>query len=204
MSKQQTYDRIAGLYDLLDLPFEHFRYRHLRPAIFQDLSGKLLDAGVGTGRNVAHYPDAATVTGIDLSPVMLRRARRRAELLGRAVDLRRMDVLALDFDDGQFDGLVSTFLFCVLEDAHQVQALRELRRVCRPGGTIRILEYALSENPWRRFIMRLWAPWVRYAYGAAFDRNTEQYLAAAGLELVEMRFVKGDIVKLLTLRPLLP
>ena len=49
--------------------------------------------------------------------------------------------------------------------------------------------------------MKIWAPWVRRAYGAEFDRNTEQYLDAAGLELVDRRFLYRDIIKLLTIRP---
>jgi hypothetical protein len=49
--------------------------------------------------------------------------------------------------------------------------------------------------------MRLWAPWVRFAYGAAFDRDTEHHVAAAGFDLVERRFLFRDIVKLLVLRP---
>jgi hypothetical protein len=49
--------------------------------------------------------------------------------------------------------------------------------------------------------MKLWAPWVRFVYGAEFDRDTEQYLKAAGLVLVEKRFVYKDIIKILTVRP---
>lgn len=49
--------------------------------------------------------------------------------------------------------------------------------------------------------MKLWAPWVRFAYGAEFDRNTEQYLEAAGLDLVEKKFLYKDIIKLLRVRP---
>jgi hypothetical protein len=48
--------------------------------------------------------------------------------------------------------------------------------------------------------MRLWAPWVRLLYGAAFDRNTEHYIGAAGLELIDSRFVFKDMIKLLVLR----
>ena len=73
----QRYQRIAPFYDLLDLPFEYRRYRQLRPLLFQGLSGVLLDAGVGTGRNFPFYPPRARVLGIDLSPAMLRRAERR-------------------------------------------------------------------------------------------------------------------------------
>jgi ubiquinone/menaquinone biosynthesis C-methylase UbiE len=173
----------------------------LRRVLFDGLSGTLLDAGVGTGRNFPFYPDGSKVTGIDLSPAMLDRARRRKDKLGTAVDLREMNVMEMDFADDSFDGIVSTFLFCVLDAEHQQPALEELRRVCHPGGTIRILEYAFSENPLRRFIMKLWAPWVRFVYGAEFDRHTEQYLEGAGLDLVEKKFLYRDIIKLLTVRP---
>ena len=201
IGKQRTYDRIARFYDIIDLPFEQVRYKPLRRVLFDGLDGALLDAGVGNGRNFPFYPRTSRVTGIDLSPAMLERARRRKEKLGTSVSLHEMNVMALDFADDRFDSIVSTFLFCVLDAEHQQPALEELRRVCRPGGTIRILEYSLSEIPLRRLIMKLWAPWVRFAYGAAFDRHTEQYLEAAGLDLVESKFLYKDIIKLLTLRP---
>ncbi|HER27265.1 MAG TPA: class I SAM-dependent methyltransferase, partial [Rhodospirillales bacterium] len=195
MNKQKTYDRIARLYDLLDFPFEHFRYKPVRKILFEGLTGDLLDAGVGTGRNFPHYPKDAKVTGIDLSPAMLGRARWRRDELGTVVDLREMNVMELDFPDDRFDSIVSTFLFCVLDHESQQPALEELRRVCRPDGVIHILEYAMSQRPVRRFVMKLWAPWVRYAYGAEFDRNTEQYLEAAGLELIKSTFLYKDVIK---------
>ena len=201
MHKQETYDRVGRLYDLLDLPFEHGRYKPLRRTLFDGVSGSLLDAGVGTGRNFPYYPAGSPVVGIDLSPAMLMRAQRRRNALGTAVELREMNVMEMEFSDDSFDAVVSTFLFCVLDAKDQEPALKELRRVCRPNGTIHILEYAYSENPWRRFVMKLWAPWVRFAYGAEFDRNTEQYLNGAGLELVERVFLYKDIIKLLTVRP---
>jgi SAM-dependent methyltransferase len=74
------YQRIAPFYDPLDFPFEHRRYHHLRPQLIQGLSGRILDAGVGTERNIAYYPAGASVVGIDLSPAMPSRADRRAGL----------------------------------------------------------------------------------------------------------------------------
>ncbi len=197
----KTYKSIARLYDILDLPFEHGRYKPLRRVLFSGLKGELLDAGVGTGRNFPFYPDGSRVTGIDLSPAMLDRAMQRRDRMGIAVDLRQMNVMKMDFADDSFDGIISTFLFCVLDTACQQPALEELCRVCRPDGTIHILEYDISENPMRRFIMKLWAPWVRFAYGAEFNRNTEQYLDAAGLDLIEKKFLYKDIIKLLSVRP---
>ena len=198
---RKRYNRLAPYYDFLDLPFEHSRYRALRPDLFKGVSGTILDAGVGTGRNMPFYPDGSQVTGIDLSPAMLAQARKRRAALDKDVALVEMNVLATAFPDQYFDAIVSTFLFCVLDDDLQLPALRELARICKPGGELRFFEYAYSKHPVRRFVMRLWAPWVRLMYGATFDRQTEQYIPQAGLELVETRFLYKDTLKLIVARP---
>ena len=200
MSKQKVYSRIARVYDVLDLPFEYGRYRPFRQQLFGGLEGRILDAGVGTGRNMTFYPEGTEVTGIDLSKAMLGRAQKRRERLQKRVDLLEMDVLRTTFPDDHFDAVVATFLFCVLEPEDQLPALKELCRITRPGGEIRILEYAYSRKPVKRFIMHLWAPWVRWLYGAAFDRNTERYVPRAGLRVAQFRFLFQDIIKLLILK----
>jgi ubiquinone/menaquinone biosynthesis C-methylase UbiE len=194
------YQRIAPLYDLLDLPFEHGRYRRIRPLLFEGLSGHILDAGVGTGRNFPFYPPSATVLGIDISPAMLNRAERRRSSANAAVELRQMDVASLDLPEASFDAAVATFLFCVLRDEAQMPALRELGRVVKPGGEIRLLEYVRPTGTLRRVIAKFWEPWVAWAYGASFDRHTERYLPEAGLELIEARFVVDDLIKLISAR----
>ncbi len=194
------YQRIAPFYDVLDLPFERRRYRALRPLMFEDLGGRLLDAGVGTGRNCAFYPPEAIVCGIDASPAMLAHARRRCPAVSAAGRLYCMDVTELKFPAGSFDAAVASFLFCVLPDRLQVPALRELGRVVKPRGLIRLLEYVRPQGTLRRLTSRIWQPWIAWAYGAGFDRDTEKYAPAAGLDLVESRYVVDDLVKLLTLR----
>ena len=183
----QRYRRIARFYDLLDLPLERKRHRPLRPLMFQGLSGHILDAGVGTGRNFLFYPPGATVVGLDISPAMLAEAERRLNEATAPVELLGMDVTRLDFPDASFDAAVATFLFCALDKKLQVPGLRELGRVVKPGGPIRLLEYVRPSGPWRRFLTRLWQPWIAWAYGASFDRNTEAYIRPAGLELVETK-----------------
>ena len=125
-SNLERYQRIAPFYDLLDLPFEYGRYRHIRPLLFRGLSGRLLDAGVGTGRNFPFYPRGSEVVGIDLSPAMLARAERRRGTAAVSVQLQQMDVTRLTFPNGSFDGAIATFLFCTLPDDLQVPALKEL------------------------------------------------------------------------------
>lgn len=99
ISNLARYERIAPFYDLLDAPFERRRYRALWPLLFQGLTGRLLGAGIGTGRNFPCYPHGATVVGIELSPAMLACAELRRNQAAASVELRQMDVTALDFPD---------------------------------------------------------------------------------------------------------
>jgi ubiquinone/menaquinone biosynthesis C-methylase UbiE len=117
---------------------------------------------------------------------MLARARRRCPTVSEAGRLYRMDVTELAFPTGSFDGAVATFLFCVLPDQLQVPALRELERVVKPGGLIRLLEYVRPQGKLRRLISRIWQPWIGWAYGASFYRQTERHVPEAGLELVQI------------------
>jgi ubiquinone/menaquinone biosynthesis C-methylase UbiE len=194
------YERIAPFYDFLDLPFEYGRYRHIRPLLFNGLSGRILDAGVGTGRNIRFYPASASVVGIDISPGMLARAEQRAKQAGRSVDLRQMDVTSLGFPDGSFDAAVASFLFCVLPNELQEPALREVTRVVKPDGIVRLVEYVRPTGALRAFKAKLWEPWMAWAYGAGFDRRTEDHAREIGLEIEESRFVVADLMKLISIR----
>lgn len=197
----RRYQRIAPFYDLLDLPFEYGRYRKIRPLLFEGLSGSILDAGVGTGRNMPFYPSGSRVVGVDLSPGMLARACARRAQSTASVELLEMDVTQLKFADESFDAAVATFLFCTLPDELQIPALRELGRVVKPGGVIRLLEYTRPNGRLRQLITKLWEPWVHWAYGAGFDRRTEQYVPEAGLRLVSARFVQDDLIRLIEASP---
>jgi ubiquinone/menaquinone biosynthesis C-methylase UbiE len=200
LSGLDRYERIAPFYDLLDQPFEWKRYRALRPLLFESLTGRLLDAGVGTGRNFPFYPAASAVVGIDISPAMLARAERRRAQSRAALELMQMDVTDLPFAAGSFDAAVSSFLFCVLPDEQQVPALRTLGRMVKPGGPIRLLEYVRPAASLRRVLARIWEPWMHFAYGASFDRHTEQRVPEAGLRVVSSRFVVPDLIKLIDVR----
>src|SRR5260370_22808791 len=164
------YERIAPFYDLLDRPFERRRYHALRPLLFQNLKGRLLDAGIGSGRNCEFYPPETIVSGIDTSPAMLARARRRCPILSAGGRLYRMDVTALEFPAASFDAAVATFLLCVLPESQQVPALRELDRVVKPGGLIRLLEYVRPRGALPRVVAAVWDPLHPRAFGAQFHR----------------------------------
>ena len=146
------------------------------------------------------YPAGPTVIEVDLSPAMLARARQRARRLGRMVELHQMDITSLTFADQSFDAAVSSFLFCVLPDEIQVSALREIARVLKPKGTLRLLEYVRPQGALRAVIARLWEPWMAWAYGAGFDRRTEEHVVRTGFEILESRFVVDDLITLISAR----
>lgn len=198
---QARYSRVAPLYDVLDWPFEWARYRRLRCLLCADLRGAILEAGVGTGRNLAYYPAGTHVTGIDVSPSMLARAASRPLPSGVAAELETSDVTATGFAAGQFDAVVASFVVCVLPGPLRVPALTELARVCRHDGELRLLEYQRSQTPGRRGLQRLWAPYVRWAFGAEFDVDLDGLIQQADLSVIESRYVVADIIRIVRLRP---
>ena len=199
-SVRDTYERTAPFYDILDWPFEVARYRRIRPLLFEGLSGRLLDVGVGTGRNIPYYPPGSDVTGIDLSPAMLVRARRRAERSRRVVGLVCMDVGRTAFADATFDCAVASFVFCVMPAGAAPLALRELARVVRAGGTIRMLDFIRPAGRARGALARLWEPWMRFVFAARFEGVLAPDIESAGLEIVGSDMVVPDLIRMLTLR----
>jgi len=201
LNARKTYERIAFLYDLMDAPYEIGWKRALRRRMFEGLRGAILDAGCGTGCNFTAYPLGARASGCDASVAMLERARARAEKLGVDVELRRSDLTRLDWPDGKFDAVVATFVFACIEDHEQLPALKELRRVCKPNGEIRIIDYRLSSRPLARTRQRVMSGWLNNAFATTYTPNTEAYFGEAGLAVVEAKFLRGDVVKMIRLRP---
>ncbi len=189
----RTYERIAPFYDLIDLPFELGRYRSLRPMLFRGLDGRLLDAGVGTGRNSAFYPLGSEVFGVDSSPAMLERAARRCMKARSRVHLKRMDLTKLEFPDSFVDAAVASFVFCTMTPEARLAALQSLARVVRSGGRVRLLEYAPARTSFRRVLARAWQPWVKWAFGAQLAQDVEPELAKASLHVIRSRYVTSSI-----------
>jgi ubiquinone/menaquinone biosynthesis C-methylase UbiE len=195
MDYRKRYDLLAPIYDTMDAA-EHMYKRRVRKDLFAGLSGNILDAGIGTGRNIAYYPPGANVTGFDVSPEMMLRARER-----RDMPFIAGDIMHIAFRDNVFDAVVAAFTMSSLDESLQAQALSEFKRVCKPGGEVRILDYRLSDKPFWRAGMRVWSMWEKRVFGCSFERHTERYLSVAGLEPVSDRFVVGDFVRILTARP---
>lgn len=190
---RSKYQKTSWVYDLLDAPWER-EYRKWRPEILRDVGGRVLEAGVGTGRNLFHYPPAVALTAIDLSPGMLRMARQRAEKARCRIDLQEADATRLSpFADGTFDWYISTFMYCVMPDSLQPLALQEMARVLKRGGRFRLIEILYSRDRFLRLRQKLLAPFVELVYGARFDRKTMDHLRAiSSLRILGTTFLKAD------------
>lgn len=195
------YNRLAPIYDLMDFLPEQ-RFAGWRKQLWARITpGRILEVGVGTGKNFPYHPPGAEVTGIDLSERMLAQARRKAEKLGYDLDLRQMDAQQLDFPDNTFDAAVATFVFCSVPDAER--GLRELARVVRPDGHIILLEHVRIDRPAIIGKLMDWLdPLVVRVMGAHINRRTAETVQRAGLavEQVETLAPQG-LVKLIMARP---
>ena len=198
LSLRAKYNVTAMFYDILDYPWERI-YREWRPLLLGDLRGKVLEAGVGTGRNFQHYHAGVELTGVDLSDVMLRKAARKVKKASCTIELLHDDASILSqVDSNKYDWILSTFLCCVMPDEFQPMALEQFARVLKPGGKFRFLEMIYSKNRAIRRRQDFFTPFVEKVYGARFDRKTVQYIEdSAELDITSKRFLKDDVYLLI-------
>ncbi len=191
------YQRIAPMYDRMEALSER-RFRPWRQKLWALVHGpRVLEVGVGTGKNMPFWPRDVNMTAIDLTPGMLKQARHRADELKLKVDLRLGDVQALDFPDASFDTAVATFVFCSVPDP--VLGLRELKRIAKPGGQIVLLEHMRSPHEIIGRIMDVLNPLVVRMMGANINRRTVENVQKAGLIIDRVEDLgMGGIVKLIT------
>lgn len=172
----EGYDRSMRLQDRLwDIPSG-------RAWACGELSGHVLEQGIGTGLNLPFYPEGTHLTGVDLSPAMLERARERANVLGRRVGLLEGDVTALPFPDASFDAVASTLTLCTIPDP--VAAVREALRVCRPGGRLRFFEHGRSRYRLVVWVEALLEPLMLRLEADRLLLEPDQVLQEAGAEIV--------------------
>lgn len=177
---ERVYSKLATVYDLVFGPALHpGRLVAIERMGIRD-GDRVLEVGVGTGINASLYPRSCHVTGIDLSGSMLEKARERVareEL--RHVRLLEMDAASLTFADETFDIVYAPYLVSVVPDP--VRVVQEMRRVCKRGGRIVILNHFRSSNPILSRIERAISPFTVHI-GFKSDLDLPAFLAQASLQ----------------------
>lgn len=165
-----------------------------RREALEPVRGKILEVGIGTGRNLSHYPaEVREITGVDPNIGMLRQLAKRQAGARVNVKVEHASAEALPFENDSFDTVVSTHVLCSLSD--RSAALSEILRVLRPEGRFVFLEHGLSPDPeiakWQR---RLNPVQQRFAAGCLLDVPVREEIEAAGFsfENLKMGYQKGE------------
>jgi phosphatidylethanolamine/phosphatidyl-N-methylethanolamine N-methyltransferase len=184
---ERVYERLASVYDLIFGPTLHPGRLHARDRMVISPGDRILEVGVGTGINAALYPSHCHITGIDLSTSMLDKARERVARQGLTnVRLLEMDAANLTFADNSFDTVYAPYLVSVVPDP--VKVVTEMRRVCRPGGRIVILNHFRSANPVLSKVEQTISPFTVHI-GFKSDLDLPGFLAQADLQPISIEKV---------------
>ncbi len=171
------YDRSIGFFERRLVGTSH------RPWACSRATGQVLEVAVGTGLNLAHYPEGVSLTGLDLTPEMLEIARQRAREIGRDVTLKEGDAHSLPFADGSFDTVVCTYSLCGIPDPNR--ALSEMKRVLRPGGKLVLVDHIVSTSRVVLGVQKFIELFSIPLGGEHMTRRPLQNAAAVGFNIVE-------------------
>lgn len=197
------YNRIAHRYDPVIAVAERLLFRGGRQWVCAQAAGRVLEVGIGTGRNLPCYRPDVQLTGVELSPAMLSRAAARAQALHRTVDLRVADAEQLPFPDASFDTVTATLTLCSIPDDQA--AVRQMARVLRPGGRLLLLDHVASPLLPVATAQRLLDPLLVRLAGDHLLREPDQAVRAAGLVIDELTRSKlGIVARLVAHKPVQP
>jgi len=129
---------------------------------------------------------------------MLKQATHKKDRKSISVDLDLMDVQSLSFADNSFDTVIGSFVFCSVP--LPIKGLKELYRVCKPGGQVLLLEHVLSSNLIMAKVMNFFNPVILALVGANINRNTVKNIKACGFVSVRVDERSSDIIKLIEAR----
>jgi len=195
---RRIWERLAPRYDEKIRLSERLLLAGGREWVCARVTGDVLEVSIGTGRNLPLYPPGVRLTGIDVSAAMLELARRRSAELGITADLRIGDAQALELPDSSFDTVVCTLALCSIPDARA--AVREMKRVLRPGGRVLLLEHVRSPMLVVRTIQRALEPITVWLGGDHLVREPLELLRAEAFEIEEVERSKLGVVERIAAR----
>ncbi len=190
---QRKWDAASRTLDFFSFAEDHRIGPHKR-RLFTKMRGATLMVAAGTGNDFKFFPPNMHVVAIDISPKMLERAARKAPAYPGSIELRQMDVCALDFADSTFDTIATAFTFCSVP--RPVVGLRELRRVLKPDGQLIMIEHVRSAIGPLGIFMDVMTP-LTSRIGPSLNRDTVGNVQKAGFRLRRVENVYLDVVKII-------
>ncbi len=156
--------------------------------------GRVLEIGIGSGLNLSFYDPAkvSVIVGVDPSAAMQKLAQQRAAQISIPVEMVALELGQIQAADASFDSIVCTFTLCTIPDAGA--ALKEMRRVLKPGGKLLFSEHGLAPDlpvvRWQNLITPLWKP---FSGGCHLNRDIPALIRAAGfnIEQLDSSYLKG-------------
>jgi ubiquinone/menaquinone biosynthesis C-methylase UbiE len=198
---RRIWDRMAPRYDRDMRRLEPLLFgRDARAWVCVQAAGDVLDVAIGTGLNLPHYPAGVRLTGVDLSPVMLAAAAKRAADLGLRVVLSEATAEHLPFPDASFDTVVCTLALCSVVDDRA--AIAEMHRALRPGGQLLLLDHVAATNRILLALQRLWEKVTLRFTGDHQTRHPLPLVEQAGFTVTASRRSKaGTVERLRAVKP---
>lgn len=190
---KNRYNRIAKFFDALEIPMGTSGFAKWRKEMVSQATGKTLEVGVGTGKNIPFYPENIDLTAIDFSKKMLGKAKAKYQDSPLKINFLEMDVQNMSFEDNTFDTVITSCVFCSVPDP--VKGLKEIKRVLKPDGQLIMLEHVRSNGK----VLGKLMDWFNFIplniMGANINRKTKQNLIKAGFNDIKVTELWKDIVK---------
>ena len=196
LATQKKWDKAAATLDMMTGGGAEKRWFPFKTRLFNHMqAGKILFASLGTGLDIPAFPPGKSITAIDISPEMLKRAQLRIDKYQGEIHAELMDIHELLYPDSHFDQVFTSCTFCSVPEP--VAALRSLYRVLKPGGLLYMFEHTGSRYFPFKYMMDVMTIITR-KIGPDMNRATVENVKAAGFEITEVNNLFLDVVKTIT------
>lgn len=189
---KKKWDRAAKAFDYMTGIGPDKRWGSEKRKLFSAMQGKILFLALGTGLDIEFFPPEREITAIDISPRMLEIAMPRVDAYEGKIEAMEMDVRELDFPDASFDQVYTSCTFCSVPQP--IDGLKSLRRVLKPGGSLRMFEHTGSRFFPFNLLMDVMTPVTRL-FGPDVNRPTLDNVKAAGFIIEDVHNIYLDVVK---------
>ncbi len=193
---REKYNRAARFYDLYEMPVEALLFSSLRKNALTSVSGRTLEVGGGTGKNLQYYLENTNLTAIDFSSSMLRKAKKRAEqLVMENVTMLGQDIQSLTFPEDHYDCITASCVFCTVPDP--ILGLQNLLRVLKPDGKAIFIEHMKTDNPLINAFLYAMNIMSTRMLGTSMIRETEKNIRNAGFTVLSVKGYLFNVVKVI-------